>query len=214
MSKLFWAILAVIVIGLIGVFVIANSNNQTNTEQISNPKEITASDHVEGPADAKVTLVEYGDFQCPACAVTYQIVKQLRNEYKDKVRFVFRHFPLSNIHPNAMAASRAAEAAGKQSKFFEMHDLLYENQKDWSSDTSATDQFKQYAKDLGLNVDQFVKDTNSSEVTDAINRDIAIGKELNVSATPTLYLNDVKLEKSPRSFEEFKAKIDEALKAN
>lgn len=214
MSKLFWAILAVIIVGLIGVFLVANRNTQTTTENISNPKEITATDHVEGPADAKVTLVEYGDFQCPACGATYPIVKQLRDEYKDKVRFVFRHFPLSNIHPNAMAASRAAEAAGKQGKFFEMHDLLYENQKDWSTDTSAADKFKQYAKDLGLNVDQFVKDTNSSETTDAINHDIAVGKKLDVNGTPTFYVNDVKLDKIPRTFEDFKAKIDEALKTS
>ncbi len=211
MSKTFWIILAILVAGLIGIFAVANRSSEAPKEEISNPTAIRESDHVEGPADAKVTLVEYGDFQCPACAASFKIVKELRTQYQDKARFVFRHFPLSNIHPNAMAASRAAEAAGMQGKFFEMHDLLYENQKEWSTSTNAGEFFNQYAQEIGINVDQFEKDSNSSETIDAINQDIAISKSLQISATPTFYINDQKLESLPRSLAEFKAKLDEAL---
>lgn len=213
MSKMFWAILSVIVLLLVGVFIIANRSSTSNVDKVENPQEITANDHSEGPANAKVTIIEYGDFQCPACAATYPNVAQLRTEYADKVRFVFRHFPLTNIHPNAMAASRAAEAAGKQGKFFEMHDVLYEKQKEWSTDIAASEKFEEYAKELGLNIDQFISDVNSSEVSDAINLDIATGKQLGVDGTPAFYLNGTKIQ-TPKTFAEFKAKIDEALNKN
>lgn len=95
------------------------------------------NDHIRTGADAKVTLLEYGDFQCPACGSFYPLLKQLEAEYGERVRVIFRHFPLTNSHPNAFAGARAAEAAGAQGKFFEMHDLLYERQDAWTKNPNA-----------------------------------------------------------------------------
>lgn len=214
MSKWFWIILVVVVAGLLGIFAFTGSKSSSNNASSADPHEITASDNTEGPADAKVTFVEYGDFQCPACAGAYPFIKQAREDYKDKVRFVFRNFPLTNIHPNALAAARAAEAAGMQGQFFAMHDLLYENQKEWSESTSPTQKFEEYAKQLGLDVNKYTSDVNSAAVRDAINDDVAIGKKLGVNSTPTFYLNGKKVEPNPRSYDELKTQLDKALNQN
>ena len=156
MSKLFWAILGITVAALVGIFVISNrsSNDQAN-QTPQNPQEITAEDHVEGNPNAKVTLIEYVDFQCSACKNAYPIVKRINQEYSDRLRFVVRHFPLSNIHPNGFAASRAAEAAAAQNQFFAMHNLLYEKQDDWASSTQAQRLFEEFANQLGFDLGQF-----------------------------------------------------------
>src|SRR5690606_13642373 len=104
--------------------------------------------HLAGEGKAGVTLVEYGDFECPGCAQFYPMVEQLKQKYQEEIHFQFRHLPLIQIHQNAFAAARAAEAAAKQDKFWEMYDLLFRNQADWSGRDDATDMFAQYANQL------------------------------------------------------------------
>lgn len=212
MNKWFWVILALAVAGMIGIFVVSNSKDSAqNSTNNQDPAQISEADHIRGNKDAKVTLVEYGDFQCPACGAFYPIIKQVEADYGEKVKFVFRHFPLTDLHPNAFSAARAAEAAGSQNKFFEMHDLLYERQSTWEKETNVQKIFREYAQEIGLDANRFNDDYASNSTTDRINSSVQKGKNQNVQATPTFYLNNQKLENF-RTYEELKAKLDEALK--
>ncbi len=210
MSKQFLAILAIIVVVFVGVFAFTRSksdtpgsNNGDNSAQTSN--------HTIGAGNKGVTLVEYGDFQCPACKSYYPVVKQVKELYGDDITFQFMHFPLTQIHPNAMVASRAAEAAGKQGKFFEMHDFLYENQDSWSSDSNPTPLFESFAAQLELDIDQFKSDMMSAQVLATINADLKSGQALGANSTPTFVINGKKLDKNPTSLDEFKQLIDEEI---
>jgi len=177
---------------------------------------VSASTHTQG--NGPVTLVEYGDFECPGCARFYPILKEVKQKYGDKITFQYRNFPLTQIHQNAMAAHRAAEAADKQGKFFEMHDLLFENRNSWIAQSGATTAqaitiFEQYAQRLGLNVEQFKQDVNSSAVNAVIQADIRAGQDARVTSTPSFILDGTKLEDARDTIDYFSEKIDEALKA-
>ncbi len=212
MSKQFIAILIVIIGGLFAILAFTGkdkSNNQSSSTSSSQP-----TSHKAGKADSKVVLQEFGDFQCPACKAYSTIIQQLKNEYGDRVAFQFSHFPLTQIHTNAFISSRAAEAAGKQGKFFEMHDLLYEQQDSWSQVADPTSIFVSFATQLGLNAEQFKTDMVASATTEAINADRKVAQDLGSSGTPTFVLNGKKMDKSPTSIEEFKKILDEALAAN
>jgi len=208
----FWIILTVVVIGLIGLFVATKPKTTENGSFTVDAKQIQADDHVRNGRDKKVTLIEYGDFQCPSCGAYYQIVKSLEADYSDQVSFVFRHFPLRSIHPNAQAASLAAEAAGKQGKFFEMHDKLYETQSSWGElTTNQQALFEGYAEALGLNMNQFKSDYTSQAVADRINRDISSGKQFSVTGTPTFIINGNKIT-NPEDLAAFRVVLDDAIK--
>lgn len=148
----------------------------------------------QGPKDAKVTVVELGDFQCPACGSAYQPLKDLEAEYKDQsVRFVYRHFPLTQIHPFAYRAAEAAEAAGAQGKFFEMHDKLYENQ------TKLTDDdLKAYAKSVVTDYAKWEEDFNSGKFSARVDQDTADGNALGAASTPTFIVNNKIIEHGQR----------------
>ncbi len=169
---------------------------------------IVVSDQIKGDHEAKIILIEYSDFQCPACAAYQPIVKQLVEEFKDKIVFAYRHFPLSQ-HKNSESAALAAEAAGKQGKFWEMHDLIFEKQNEWSESQTAEELFIKYAETLALNVEQFKKDFDLEEIADKIENDLISGERVGVNATPTFFLNGRKI--SPRSYEEFKQLIDSEI---
>jgi protein-disulfide isomerase len=166
--------------------------------------------HMTGSTTAKVKLVEFGDFQCPACAAAHPVVKQIKEVYKDNPNFsfVFRNFPLSG-HPYADEAAEAAEAAGAQGKFWEMHDMLYEKQSQWAV-PQAVEYFKQYAQDLGLNAEQLQQEVRDKKYADIINADYSDGVTLNVNSTPTFFLNGEAIVGVPK-FEELKQKIDQKL---
>ncbi|MDN5275103.1 MAG: Na+/H+ antiporter, NhaA family protein nonfunctional [Candidatus Saccharibacteria bacterium] len=198
MSKKAWIIFAAICIVLLGGLVYVSSKDKVDVSSADINKIQSASeqsgniaDHVFGKADSKVMLVEYGDFQCPGCGNAYPNIKAVTDKYKDQMSFIFRNFPLSSLHPNARAAAAAAEAAGLQGKYWEMHNILYENQSQWG--TLSSDQrgqsFANYAKSVGVNVDTYNKDFASSKVNQKINYDIALGKKAKVNATPTIYMN-------------------------
>ena len=159
MSKQFWVMLAVVAVVLGGIFVVTNKKN-ANAPAVNSTAAVTK--HIEGNGKSGVTLQEYGDFQCPVCGVFYPITKQIVDTYKDQIYYQFSHLPLTQLHPNAFAASRAAEAAGLQGKFFEMHGLLYQNQATWSQASNAQSAFNAYAEQLGLNMTQFKSDYDLS----------------------------------------------------
>lgn len=212
----FWIILTVVVIGLIGLFFVVKKDDDVSTKVTvdGDVNKVLKTDHVRGNRDAKVVLIEFGDFQCPGCGAYYPMLKSLEETYGEDVAFVFRHFPLSQIHPNAFAASRAAEAAGEQDKFFEMHDKLYETQTIWGQATDNQQSlFEGYAKELGLDMDQFKKDYVSGKVADRINSDLSMGQqEFSVNSTPTFILNGEKLSPNPKDQEAFADLIDAAIK--
>lgn len=192
MSKQFWGVIIAIIVVFVGIFVLTGNNDSKSNSSGKG----TASQHVSGKGQERVTLVEYGDYQCPYCGQYYPILKQVTEKFNDQITFQFRNFPLSNVHQNAFAASRAAEAAGLQGKFWEMHDKLYENQAAWSASSDPSVFFDQYASQLGLNVETFKKDSASSKVNDIINADMAEGNRLHVTATPTFFLDGKKIEVS------------------
>ncbi|MBI3342269.1 DsbA family protein [Candidatus Curtissbacteria bacterium] len=151
---------------------------------------ISGAKHFEGSPEAKVKIVEFGDYQCPACGQAHPILKEVLAKNQGKIYFVFRNFPLSNIHANAKDSARAAEASGEQGKYFEMHDLLYENQKDWSELSNPKQKFLEYAKNLGLDISKFENDYN--QAIGVINADYALGQKAGVESTPTFFINQQK----------------------
>lgn len=212
MDKRFLLILGVIV-AIFGGILFMNSRDKTT---------VTAdpSNHVAGKLDSKVTLLEYGDFQCPACAAYAPTVNAVREKYADRVKFQFRNLPLASLHPNAIGAARAAESASLQGKFWEMHDLLY-LQSNWSVWTTATDpnsSFENYARQLSLDITKFKTDFKSEAVNATINADIAeFDKTGADKATPTYFVNGKQIElkdlsddKGP-SVDKFSAVLDKAL---
>jgi len=216
MDRRFASILAVLFVVIIGLVVI--NKNSSNSSNGSKGNQSPVTNHTFGDNKKGVTLVEYGDYECPICEAYYQPLKQVTEQYKTDIHFQFRNLPLSSIHRNAFAAARASEAAAKQNKYWEMHDLLYENQSDWAESTAPQTIFNGYAKQLGLNTDKFKQDYSSQAVNDAINADIAAfnktGQEM---ATPTFFLNGRYLSNGnfsdPRTGQPSAEKISAVIKA-
>lgn len=209
MDKRFWGILVIIALVLIGIFVLTNTNKASAPGDSS--KKGTLTNHIEGKGTSGVTLTEYGDYQCPACGEYYPIVKQVQQAYADQIYFQFRNFPLYQIHPNAIAGARAAEAADLQGKYWQMHDKLYENQQVWANEQNPLPDFENYAKQLGMNVTKFDKDFKSSLVNDRIQADLNEGNKLGIDSTPTFFINGNKIS-NPNSVDDFKKVIDNAIK--
>lgn len=173
---------------------------------------ITSTDWVTGNKSAKVSVIEYGDFQCPACGAYEPIMQQMEKDYASNVQFVFRNYPLPQ-HQNGMITSQAAEAAGLQGKYWEMHDLIYQKQAEWSdasADTIVSKYLDAYAKSLGLDLTKFNADINSPAVKQKIQNDMAIANAAKVNHTPTFFV-DLKQIPNPQSAAAFKAVIDAAL---
>jgi protein-disulfide isomerase len=148
-------------------------------------------DHIQGPATAPVTLLEYGDFECPYCAAAYLIVKKVQDVMGDQLRFVFRHFPLTQIHPHAEPAAEASEAAGAQGKFWEMHDLLYENQH-----TLDPWHLVGFADELGLDMDRFVRELEDGTHQPRVREDFMSGVRSGVNGTPAFFINGIRYDGS------------------
>ncbi|HEX8284734.1 MAG TPA: thioredoxin domain-containing protein [Pyrinomonadaceae bacterium] len=165
-----------------------NASNAAPVQQTRAPQPGAPNPWEKGGATAKVTLEEFSDFQCPACGALEPGLRRVSKDYGDRVRLIFRNFPLSG-HRYAFQASRAAEAAGQQGKFWEMHDMLYDNQKEWSDAMEPRVQFDSYATRLGLDVQRFKTDMERADLTERIKADYARGLSLGVKGTPTIYLN-------------------------
>jgi protein-disulfide isomerase len=148
-------------------------------------------DHVQGPAEAPVTLVEYGDYECPYCGAAYPIVKEVQARLGEKLRFVFRIFPITTSHPHAEQAAEAAEAAASQDRFWEMHDVLYENQK-----RLRDPDLRDYAEQLGLDLEKFDQDLAEHVHAARVREDFMSGVRSGVNGTPTFYINGARYDDS------------------
>lgn len=205
MNNRFVLILAACIVGFFGIILMTKKDTATN-----NTSGGQMTNHmVEGTSG--VTLIEYGDFECPACYRFFPIVEEVREKYKGKLTFQFRHFPLVEIHQNALVAARAAEAADKQGKFWEMYNVLYTAQQEWSKLTDPTATFESYAKQIGLNVDQFKNDMKSEEINSLVQADRNEAKRLGFTSTPTFVLDGQQLTDARDTVEYFSQKIDEAI---
>lgn len=209
-----WGVVVLLIVG--GLWGLINISSQPATPTISDVTKIprvSAGDMTQGPKNAKVVLIEYADFQCPACGAYYPRVKQLQKDFNGKLLFVYRFFPLINIHRNALVSSEAGYAASKQGKFWEMHDLLFAHQADWAEKTNdeAMILFVGYAQSLGLNIDQLKKDMSDPATSKFIMDQENKGTDNGIQGTPTFYVNYKQLE-NPQTYEEFKGIIASELK--
>ena len=175
----------------------------TATARLKPP--VGANDHAQGPANAPVTIVEYGDYECPYCGEAYPVTKALQQRLGNQLRFVFRNFPLNEAHPHAEHAAEAAEAAGAQGKFWEMHDLLYENQ-----DALEDEDLSRYAHALHLDEKRFVKDMSEHRYAERVREDFRSGAKSGVNGTPTFFINGVRHD-GPFDLKSMIAAIEEAV---
>jgi protein-disulfide isomerase len=208
-----WIIFVVIVLVTLGGLIYLSRSNEVDLSDVDS-SAIQESDHVYGNSQASVVLFEYGDFQCPGCGAAFPIVSELKQKYQSQIAFVFRNFPLTSIHPNALAAATAAEAAAKQGKFYEMHDQLFANQAQWEGASAETrgQIFESYATAIGLDLEQYKQDFADASLKEKIDFDLALGREIGVNSTPTFYLNGEQLESSVwQSKETFEERIRTAL---
>ena len=210
----FIAIFAIVVVlAVVGAAFLSSSVAPNSNFKATVVPAITSADHARGNLSAKVSLIEYGDFQCPACGQYEPIVEQLTKDYGDRVEFVFRNFPLYQIHQDAMISAQAAEAAALQNKYWEMHDLLYTNQVTWSAEPASSvvaKYFDGYAQSLGLDVAKFNVDVNSDAVKARVQKDLDSGNAAQVDHTPTFFINLTQIP-NPSNDANFKAVLDAAL---
>jgi len=197
----------IVVLGLIVWGLVVALNKPQSGTSVGKPAPITATDHVRGPDTAQVTLVEYGDFQCPACETYYPVVEQVLASSTVPIRYAYRHFPLPQ-HANAIAAAMASEAANAQGKFWEMFHMLFEHHVDWTELSDPTTVFLGYATKLGLNVSRFKTDLASSTLHEIIDADSNDGMHIGINQTPTFFVNG-KAIVNPTSYDEFKTLIEQ-----
>ena len=152
---------------------------------------VKSSDHIQGVADAPVELVEYGDYQCPHCGRAYTVIKRIQQQLGNQLKFIFRNFPLAESHPNATNAAIATEAASKQNKFWEMHDIIFENQ-----ENLVDEDLINYAERIGLNVKQFKDDFDKQEIQQKVEDDFESGVRSGVNGTPSFFINGEKYDSS------------------
>ena len=199
----FFSILAMIVFGLN-----AAMNKQNHTGSLGAPAPVSSADHVEGPANAPVTIIEYSDFQCPACEMYYPVVEKLMTDNPTLVRLVYRHFPLPQ-HANARLAAAASEAAASQGRFWEMYRLLFSKHAEWTEVTDPHAIFGGYAKSIGLDMAAFKAALDASSTAQVVESDLQEGEKLGIDSTPTFFVNGAAIT-NPQSYEAFKALVEKA----
>lgn len=166
----------------------------------------------KGPADAKVTLVEFGDYQCPTCAQFHPVVDALLDLHPNDLRVIYYHIPFVRVHPNSIRAAIAAEAAGEAGRFWEMHDLLFIHQAEWARATDPNPLFVEYALQLGIDAELFQKALQSDEIRAIVDADARSAARLGVSATPTFFVNGKAIRGLPSSFQAFDDIISAAIR--
>ncbi|NTW61294.1 thioredoxin domain-containing protein [Candidatus Saccharibacteria bacterium] len=221
MSKTAWIIFSLLTAGILGLMIVISGADKIdvsaidiNTIQVGTKQNGNIADHTEGSLNSKIILIEYGDYQCPGCGTENPKTQAIVSKYSDKIKFVFRNFPLY-IHTNAKAAAATAEAAGLQGKFWQMHDKLYALQSEWSelSADSRDKKLLSYAENIGLDIAKYKTDIASKEINSKINFDYSLGQKAAVDSTPSFFLNGKKLDYSTWSDDtKFTAAIEEALK--
>lgn len=211
MSKRFLIIFGVIILAFFGLVLFSKKDETKQSGGDQSNQSAQLSNHTQGEGTTGVVLVEYGDFECPACYQYYPLVEAVKQKYGDQIKFQFRHYPLTEIHQNALIAARASEAADKQGKFWEMYAKLYEGQPNWKESSSPASVYETYAKELGMDVDKFKQDMKNESTNAIIQADRAEARKLGYSSTPTFEINGKKIE-NPRDVEGFSKLIDEAIK--
>lgn len=201
-----WTSIGVVVVGIIWLIAVSSKGGGSNVAVAA----VTADDHIRGVQTAPVVLIEYSDFQCPACGSYFPIVQGLKVTYGDQLAVVYRNYPLTQLHQYAQLAAQAAEAAARQGKYWEMHDLLFDRQKSWSTASDVKQTFIDYAKELKLDEATFKNDLESSTVKDRVTRDITSGNAVSITGTPTFFLNGEKIA-NPNGEAAFKQLIDAKL---
>jgi protein-disulfide isomerase len=189
MKPIIVIVLAVGVAAGAAVFLSRGTNQPAENNSAPSHVEIKGGGHVRGNEKAPLTLVEFGDYECPSCGAYHPFVKEVLNRYPDKVRLEFHHFPLVTVHPNAMLGAMAAEAAGEQGKFWEMHDALFENQPIWGESRNAEPILISLASRIGLDVNKFMQSIRNPGLQSQILQDVTRGNELQINETPTFFLN-------------------------
>ncbi|MEP7015680.1 MAG: thioredoxin domain-containing protein [Verrucomicrobiota bacterium] len=212
-----------IIVGLVAVATLVSGAMLYRAKQphlltIPHDKEVSGKSdaalmHFRGNPDAPVTLEEFGDFECPPCRNISTFLDQLAKEYDPRLRIIFRNFPLAN-HKHARNAALAAEAAGLQGRFWEMHDLFYREQEAWSKADDVDKLFDSYAGMIGLDIGQFKKDAGAEKAKQRVDSDQERGTSLGVKSTPTLFINNREVGPTERTPEGIRAAIDAALKAS
>lgn len=211
--RILLGIAAVSILALAGAVYLLSKNStaqSTASEVVDERVLMRPNSNKLSDQNLKVTIVEFGDYQCPACAAAEPTLIRVLKDYQGKVNFVYRNFPLSQ-HKNALPAARAAESAGVQGRYWEMNQKLYGSQESWAQDADPTDKFVGYAKELGLNEGQFKEDLKSGKFDEKIRNDYTDGITLKVNATPTFFINNKKLNSNP-SYDQWKSLIDPLLK--
>lgn len=208
MDKRFVIVLLLIFGVFVGIMMFNDRNKTADDENVS----AQGSQNYYGKLDSPVTFTEFVDFQCEACYAYYPYVKQVKEKYKDRVRFQVRNYPISSGHQFAYLAARSAEAAARQNKFWEMHDKIFEGQKIWEQSQSPEKYFDGYASEIGLNLEKYKTDRDSASVAAVINKDLKDVEALGGTGTPTFVINGRLVEKVERSTEGLSSVIDTALK--
>lgn len=205
-------IIGVSILGLAGLVLIADKSTSSTEVPIENANlpKITENDIVIGDRNAKITITEYADLQCPACAAVNPLTNRALEEYNGKIKLVYRFFPLRGIHKNAIISGQAAFAAHKLKKFPEMKDLLYANQADWENQEDPKEIFEGYATSIGIDVEEFRTIMNSEEAKKSVEDDEKEAIGLGINSTPTFFIGNKQF--SVSNYDEFKALIDEELK--
>jgi protein-disulfide isomerase len=211
-----WLLITILLIGSFLAIIFSSGSEDADPDDGGEVNIVlNDSEWIKGSIDAENVLVEYSDFQCPACASRLPVVDSLMDEFGSHVKFVYRHYPL-NMHQHAGRAAQAAEAAGIQGKFWEMHDMIFEGQSAWSGLSSSEVEvlFTAYAESLSLDLDQFADDIDSSAVEDAVQSDANSGKALGVNSTPTFYLNNKKVTIKTGDYEQFRDFLREEIQGD
>ena len=214
----FVLIAVVLVAAIAGGLVLLRSSQQSRNSSNPTPDpalEVQGANppHIRGNPNAPVTIEEFGDFQCPSCGLYHPEMKKIEAEFGDRVRVIFREMPLVPMHEHALLAAQSAEAAGLQGKFWEMHDKLYDNQKAWGEAKDLVPIFVDYAKQIGLDTDRFMKDLNGEAVAQRIFQDGKRAHALNIQSTPSFFINGKEAKGDQWKPEGLRQMINEALQA-
>ncbi len=224
MDKRAWILFGAATVAILAGLVFFSKQDKIDLDNINAHSVITEEklketdsgipDNVIGKKDSKVVLIEYGDYSCSGCAVLDSKIQPVIEEHKKDVAFVFRHFPLTSMHPNSLVAATYAEAAGLQGKYWEMHRLLFKNYEKWAllSSSDREPKMDEYAKSLKLDMEKLKEDLKSEKVSKKINFDQQMGRKENVNATPTMFLNGKKLNEEAGDMTKLSEALTQAVK--
>ncbi len=190
--------------------------NRPVTQQTVNPSAPVGAQppNMLGNPNATVTIEEFADFQCPTCAQIHNVMKNVQAAYGSRIKFIFRNYPLTQIHKNAYEAAVAAEAAGRQGKFWDMQNMIFQNQQAWSNSSDSRAVFSGYAEKLGMDVERFKTDAAGFEAKQRVDRDMERGRALNISSTPTIIINGQSIPYEQMNLETLRQVIDAELAKN